>query len=106
MGRVYRLLTRVTAVGPDWVQIERPLTANVSLEWAPRFHEFQPQISSSGIEDLTIRFKWAPYKGHLQVGGGGVGGGVGSVGVRYQHCEMASAYVVTIVRCSSAMPTP
>lgn len=66
-GRVYRLLTRLTAVGTDWVEIERPLTANVRLAWAPRIHDHTPQISKCGIENLTIRFKWAPYKGHLLV---------------------------------------
>jgi hypothetical protein len=68
MGKAYRLLTRVTAVGPDYVDIERPLTANASLRWAPRFHAFQPQISGNGIEHLTIQFKWDTYKGHLKVG--------------------------------------
>lgn len=73
MGKAYRLLTRVKGVGPDFVDIERPLTANVSLAWAPRFHDFQPQVSGVGVEDLTIRFKWDTYKGHLKVRGVCVG---------------------------------
>lgn len=75
IGKAYRLLTRIAAVGPDWVEMERPLTANVSLAWAPRFHAHQPQVSGCGIEHLTIKFKWDTYKGHLKVseGWGAVG---------------------------------
>ena len=65
MGKVYRLLTRLKAVGPDWVELERPLTTNVSLDWAPRLHAFGPQANGCGVEHLTIRFKWTPFGGHL-----------------------------------------
>ena len=69
MGKTYRLLSRVKAVGPDWVELERPLTANASLDWAPRLHAYAPQANGCGVEHLTIRFKWAPYGGHLKVCG-------------------------------------
>jgi hypothetical protein len=67
MGKTYRLLSRLKAVGPDWVELERPLTANVSLNWAPRLHAYGPQANGCGVEHLTIRFKWTPYGGHLKV---------------------------------------
>lgn len=64
-----RLVTRVTTVGAGYVDLERPLPFNVSLAWAPRIHKYEPAPGGRecGIEELTLRFEWSPYNGHLKV---------------------------------------
>jgi hypothetical protein len=84
VGKVVRLLTRVVAVGRDddendqnngttsgspWIELERPLTTNVSLSWKPRFHRHEPTSRFVGVEDLTIEFPWKPFAGHLKEDG-------------------------------------
>eukprot|EP00798_Chlamydomonas_sp_ICE-L_P029414 gene29414-5764_t len=46
--------------------MERPLPYNVSTQWIPEIHYYTPGIRESGIEDMTIEFKWAPYPSHNQ----------------------------------------
>jgi len=73
-GKVVRLLTRVVAVGQDpklgpWVDLERPLQANASLAWQPRFHKHEPTARNVGVEDLTVEFAWKAFAGHLREDG-------------------------------------
>ncbi len=48
-------------------RLERPIIANVSLEWAPQIHRFAPNVTKAGIESLTVAFPLTTYPGHLKV---------------------------------------
>jgi hypothetical protein len=58
-------MSRVEAVGTDWVQLERPLHTDVSPAFKPTlYRSFNFKVSGVGVEDLAIDFPWTPYLGH------------------------------------------
>ncbi|KAL4423184.1 hypothetical protein ABPG77_000317 [Micractinium sp. CCAP 211/92] len=64
-----RFVSRVVAVGPGWVQFERPLPYDIRTKWKPQLHRFTPTVVESGFENFSILFKWSPYPDHLDVKG-------------------------------------
>ncbi|MFH1499932.1 MAG: glycosyl hydrolase family 28-related protein [Verrucomicrobiota bacterium] len=59
------LITRVAAVEPGAVTLERELRFDVRAEWAPVVRAFEPTVRDSGVEDLTFEFPAEPYGGHF-----------------------------------------
>ncbi|KAL4458887.1 hypothetical protein ABPG75_013752 [Micractinium tetrahymenae] len=64
-----RFVSRIVAVGPGWVQFERPLPYDIRTKWKPQLHRFNPAVVESGFENFSILFKWSPYPDHLDVKG-------------------------------------
>lgn len=64
MGRqdVVRFSSRITAVGPNYIELERPLAYEVRLAWTPEVHSLTNAVQNVGIEDLTIKFKSGKFK--------------------------------------------
>ncbi|KAF6262421.1 hypothetical protein COO60DRAFT_1676006 [Scenedesmus sp. NREL 46B-D3] len=62
---IIRHLSRVSAMGPNWIRLERPMIANISLSYNPTVHRFLPSTTMAGIEYLTIEFPLTTYPGHL-----------------------------------------
>ncbi|PSC76403.1 Zinc finger CCCH domain-containing 64 [Micractinium conductrix] len=61
-----RFASRVTAVGPGWVELERPLLYNIVPEWEVSVYSFQASVQHSGFEGFTIEFQLGPYPSHHQ----------------------------------------
>jgi hypothetical protein len=40
------------------IQLERQMPFDVSTNWSPEVHAFNPLRRNAGVEDLTIEFKW------------------------------------------------
>lgn len=59
------LVTRITAVDGDRIEIDRPLRFDIRPEWSPRILRFDPTVTEVGIENLTFRFPNRPYEGHF-----------------------------------------
>ena len=45
-------------MGPDYVVLKRALPYAVSMAWQPELYSLGPVVTESGIEDLTVQFKW------------------------------------------------
>ncbi|GBF90605.1 hypothetical protein Rsub_03177 [Raphidocelis subcapitata] len=55
-----RFLSRIIAVGADWIKLERPLPVRVDPK-------FMPMIDgSAGVEHLTVQFPFTAYPGHFK----------------------------------------
>ncbi|GAX84192.1 hypothetical protein CEUSTIGMA_g11615.t1 [Chlamydomonas eustigma] len=63
--RTMRFHSRIYSVREGYIVLERPLPFNVSTLWNPEVHAFQPGIQQSGIEKLTVLFRWSRYAEHL-----------------------------------------
>lgn len=55
----------LTSVGDGEVGLSQPLRIPVDPDWNPRL-ETAPFVTEIGIEDLTLRFRYEPYAGHLE----------------------------------------
>ena len=53
-GERIRFASRVTAVGPGWVQLDRPLPYDLRTAWQPGVYAFTQYVQHSGWEDFTI----------------------------------------------------
>lgn len=65
--KVFALSQTLTVVKIEGstVTFDRPLRADVNLEWTPQIKRFAPTLENCGIENLTIEFPAAnPYRGH------------------------------------------
>ncbi|KAF8061409.1 hypothetical protein HT031_004500 [Scenedesmus sp. PABB004] len=63
--QMFSHMSRVTAVGPDWIELERPLHVDVALAFKPTlYRSFNFKVTGVGVEDLTVEFPWTPYLGH------------------------------------------
>lgn len=51
--------TRVTRVGADWVELERPLSHDLRQLWRPQIWTLSSSVQSSGIENLSIKFMYS-----------------------------------------------
>lgn len=59
-----QVFTIVKAEGQT-VALDRPLRADVNLEWAPRLKRYEPTLENCGVENLTIEFPaTTTYRGH------------------------------------------
>lgn len=63
--RMLRFHSRLYAVKPNFVVLERPLPYPVEIKWRPELHEFAPGVQHSGIEGVRLEFMPASYAGHL-----------------------------------------
>lgn len=61
-----RFLSRVKAVSPTTLELERSLPYDVRAEWTPEIHRFDPSLQEFGIEHLSIHFPWSAYPGHFK----------------------------------------
>eukprot|EP00887_Chlorella_sp_A99_P000300 scaffold13.g300.t1 len=55
----------VTAVGDGWVELDRAVPLPVRASWRAALYAYRPTLQHSGIESMTITFKWDTYVGHL-----------------------------------------
>ncbi len=79
---------RVTGVDGNRVELDRPLRFEVREEWNPRLHTFEPAVTHSGIEGMTLKFPGGDYEGHfteLGYNGIAIDGGVAHAWVRDVH---------------------
>lgn len=59
-------VTRIVEIKGDTIQIDRPLRFDLRLEWSPKLQTFDPSVSESGIENLSIEFPADAYAGHFK----------------------------------------
>ncbi|KAI7841645.1 hypothetical protein COHA_004665 [Chlorella ohadii] len=60
---------RVVDVGPNYINIDRPLPIELRPAWTPVIVPFTSTTSDSGLEHFTARFKWSTYDDHLDAKG-------------------------------------
>ncbi|WDE96480.1 glycosyl hydrolase family 28-related protein [Lentisphaera profundi] len=60
-----KFTTKITAVNTQEILIERPLPFDIKLTWNPFIKTFNPSVSESGVEDLSITFPNTAYQGHF-----------------------------------------
>ncbi|KAL4458884.1 hypothetical protein ABPG75_013749 [Micractinium tetrahymenae] len=68
-GERIRFVSRVTAVGPGWVELERPLLYDVRPEWQVYIYSFETPLQHVGYENFTVEFQHDVYPGHFQAKG-------------------------------------
>jgi len=56
---------RIRNVEGHRVQLDRPLRFDVRMPWQPIVHRFEPTVTHSGIEHLTLEFPANDYEGHF-----------------------------------------
>lgn len=61
----HSLVFRVADTHGQVLRLDRPLRADVCLQWGPQIRAFRPTVSETGIEALSIEFPATPYKGHF-----------------------------------------
>ena len=59
------LVTRITKIEGNRLELERRLRFDVRPEWRPVVRTFRPTVQDSGVEDLTFEFPATPYGGHF-----------------------------------------
>ncbi|MFH1497099.1 MAG: glycosyl hydrolase family 28-related protein [Verrucomicrobiota bacterium] len=59
------IVTRISRIDGDRIEMERPLRFDIRPEWQPTVHRFAPTVSDSGVEDITFEFPAGPYDGHF-----------------------------------------
>ena len=59
------LVTRITKIEGNRVELERRLRFDVRPEWKPVVRTFRPTVEDAGVEDLTFEFPVTPYAGHF-----------------------------------------
>ncbi|MDQ8208591.1 glycosyl hydrolase family 28-related protein [Coraliomargarita sp. SDUM461003] len=60
------LVTRIKAIDGNTVKIERPLTFDLRESWQSTVNSFEPTVTESGIEHLSIEFPVEAYPGHFK----------------------------------------
>ncbi|PSC67722.1 band 7 [Micractinium conductrix] len=68
-GERIRFASRVSRVGPTWIELERPLPYDLRMEWRPAVYTFATPLQHSGFEDFTVKFKWDKYPAHMKAYG-------------------------------------
>ena len=53
-----RFAFKVTAKGPGWIQLQRPLPYNLRTRWQVHVYQFYATVQHSGVEDMTFKFPW------------------------------------------------
>ncbi len=65
-GRTHAsLVTRISSIKEERIEIERPLRFDLEMEWNPRILRFRPNVTNVGIENLTFEYPVTPYDGHF-----------------------------------------
>lgn len=59
------MVARVTKIDAHQVTIDRPMKTRLDPKWQASVALFQPTVTESGIEKLTIEFPVTPYRGHF-----------------------------------------
>lgn len=59
------LVTRITAINGQSIQLERRLRFDLRAGWKPVVRAFNPTVADSGVEDLAFEFPNTPYGGHF-----------------------------------------
>lgn len=52
---------RIVRKGASWVELDRPVPLDLRTTWAPRIYPYAPTVQRSGIQDLTVQFKWGEH---------------------------------------------
>ena len=60
-----KLTTKITAIEGNQISIERPLPFDLKLKWKPFIKTFNPSVTESGVENLSISFANTAYQGHF-----------------------------------------
>ncbi|KAL4423187.1 hypothetical protein ABPG77_000320 [Micractinium sp. CCAP 211/92] len=68
-GERIRFVSRVAAVGPGWVELERPLLYDVKPEWQVYIYSFETPLQHVGYEDFTVEFQHDIYPAHFSAKG-------------------------------------
>ncbi len=58
-------VTRVTGVKDGLLALDRPLRIDIRPEWKPKVYLYQPDVTNSGIEELSFEFPERTYGGHF-----------------------------------------
>lgn len=64
---VFQQLIKITCIGPDYLDIDRPLRVPIILSdfsGYPRLYEFAPSVRGGGVSNFTIEFPNTIYNGH------------------------------------------
>src|SRR5206468_3339935 len=64
-GKFIDFATKVKRVSGPTIALERPLRADVRLDWQPEIFSDLPTLQEVGIENLTIEFPKSQYGGHV-----------------------------------------
>jgi hypothetical protein len=59
------LVTKITGIDGNHVEIDRPLRFDIRSEWKPQVRRFEPTVTETGVENLTFQFPNSPYEGHF-----------------------------------------
>lgn len=82
-------VARVVRIDGDAVTLDRPLRFDIRPAWAT-LKRFEPAVTQSGVEGLTIDFPSVPYRGHFQEDGyNGV-----AFGRNTAHCWLRDVTIV------------
>lgn len=68
-GERIRFVSRVAAVGPGWVELERPLLYDIRPEWQVYIYSFETPLQHVGYEDFTVQFEHDVYPAHFSAKG-------------------------------------
>lgn len=60
-----KMIVKVEKISGNMVTIDRPLRFDTRSSWKPDVLAFEPTITESGIEDLSVDFPDLPYPGHF-----------------------------------------
>jgi len=60
------MVTRIEDIRANKLVIERPLRFDLRPEWSPEIETFEPSVSESGVENLSIEFPADAYAGHFK----------------------------------------
>jgi len=63
-GQIVDWVVPVAAAGGNTITLARPLRLDVRPQWQPEIWEHKPTVQEVGIENLTIEFPNAQYRGH------------------------------------------
>jgi pectate lyase-like protein len=64
-GKFIDFASNVKSVSGSTITLERPLRADVRLDWQPEVFSYLPTLQEIGIENLTIEFPKSQYGGHV-----------------------------------------
>ncbi|EFN53345.1 hypothetical protein CHLNCDRAFT_137073 [Chlorella variabilis] len=88
-GERIRFISRVSAVGSGWIELERPLPYDLRPEWQVAVYSFEHSVQHVGYEDFTVEFQWDTYPAHF--------GAKGYNAFRFQSCANAWIRNVRII---------
>jgi hypothetical protein len=60
-----KFTSKILQLNQQTIVLERPLPFDIKLKWKPIVKTFNPTLTHSGIENMTIAFPNSPYEGHF-----------------------------------------